>query len=76
MILPYEANLGRMEFSEGTTGPHTAMAHMATDIVALTMAMAAIIRAIGMVAITPIIATTIGTAVPTPIVDTRIAERE
>ena len=56
------------------TRRHTAMALMATDIAAHTMATAAITRAIVTQGITPIVAITIGMVPPIPIVATPIAD--
>ena len=63
-----------MTLTPMATRPHTAMALMATDIAAHTMATAAITRAIVTQGITPIVAITIGMVPTTPIVATPIAD--
>ena len=75
LVLPITADtVTTMIHTPMATHPHTAMALMAMDIGAHTMATAAITPAIVTQDITPIVAITIAMARTTPIVATHIAE--
>ena len=75
LVLPTTVDTATtMTLTPMATRRHTAMALMATDIAAHTMATAAITRAIVTQGITPIVAITIGMVPTTPIVATPIAD--